>query len=60
MLTIGRRLTRERDEMCKELKKLYEATLELHDKMTSEIQMMTNEMTSSGKLDNQEGQKRMR
>ena len=37
VLTIGKRLARERDEMCRELRRLHESTLELHDKMIMEV-----------------------
>ena len=33
VLTIGKRLAREREEMCRELRRLHEFSLELHDKM---------------------------
>ena len=41
VLTIGKRLARERDEMCRELRRLHESTLELHDKMIMEMQTTT-------------------
>ena len=40
VLTIGKRLAKERDEMCRELRRLHESTLELHDKMILEIQAL--------------------
>ena len=39
-MTIGKRLAKERDEMCRELRRLHESTLELHDKMILEIQAL--------------------
>jgi hypothetical protein len=39
VLNTGKRLARERDEMCRELRRLHESTLELHDKMIMEIQV---------------------
>ncbi len=39
-MSIGKRLARERDEMCRELRRLHESTLELHDKMIMEIQVL--------------------
>ena len=38
-MTIGKRLAKERDEMCRELRRLHESTLELHDKMIMEMQV---------------------
>ena len=40
-MTIGKRLAKERDEMCRELRRLHESTLELHDKMILEIQALS-------------------
>ena len=40
-MTIGKRLARERDEMCREIRRLHESTLELHDKMILEMQTTT-------------------
>lgn len=41
-MTIGKRLAREREEMCRELRRLHESTLELHDKMMLEMQQLAS------------------
>ena len=40
VLSTAKRLAKERDEMCRELGRLYEAMLELHNNMTMEIQVL--------------------
>ena len=42
VLTIAKRLAREREEMCRELRRLHESTLELHDKMITEMQLQNS------------------
>lgn len=46
VLNVGKRLAKERDEMCRELKKLHDSTMELHDKMIMEIQVLRQENNS--------------
>ena len=41
-MTIAKRLARERDEMCRELRRLHESTLELHDKIILDVQPSAN------------------
>lgn len=48
-MTIGKRLARERDEMCREIRRLHESTLELHDKMILEMQTTTGMGARNGK-----------
>jgi hypothetical protein len=45
-LTVGKRLSKERDEMSRELGKLQESVMELHDKLIMEIQVLTQENNS--------------
>jgi hypothetical protein len=46
LLTVGKRLSKERDEMSRELGKLQESVMELHDKLIMEIQVLTQENNS--------------
>ena len=39
LLNVGKRLSKERDEMSRELGKLQESVMELHDKLIMEIQV---------------------
>jgi len=43
VLAIAKRLSRERSEISRDMAKLYDATLELHDSMTMEIQVLVKE-----------------
>ena len=45
-MTVGKRLSKERDEMSRELGKLQESVMELHDKLIMEIQVLTQENNS--------------
>ena len=45
-MTVGKRLSKERDEMSRELGKLQETVMELHDKLIMEIQVLTQENNS--------------
>ena len=45
-MTVGKRLSKERDEMSRELDKLQESVMELHDKLIMEIQVLTQENNS--------------
>ena len=46
MLLVAKKLSKERDEMCRELGRLYESMMELHNNMTMEIQVLTKENKS--------------
>ena len=46
MLLVAKKLSKERDEMCRELGRLYESMMELHNNMTMEIQVLTKENNS--------------
>ena len=45
-MTVGKRLAKERDEMSRELGKLQESVMELHDKLIMEIQVLAQENNS--------------
>ncbi len=40
LIFIAKRLAKERDELCRDLGRLYDATMELHNNMTMEIQVL--------------------
>ena len=40
MLSVSKKLTKEREEMCRELGRLHESMIELHDKMIMEMQVL--------------------
>lgn len=46
VLSVSKKLAKEREEMCKELSKLHESMIELHDKMIMEMQVMAQENAS--------------
>ena len=46
VLLVAKKLSKERDEMCRELGRLYESMMELHNNMTMEIQVLTKENNS--------------
>jgi hypothetical protein len=43
VLSVSKKLAKEREEMCRELGRLYDAMMELHNNMTMEIQVLANE-----------------
>lgn len=45
-MSIGKKLAKERDEMCRELRRLHETTMELHDNMIMELQVLREENNS--------------
>ena len=45
-MSVGKRLAKERDEMSRELGKLQESVMELHDKLIMEIQVLAQENNS--------------
>ena len=51
VLALGNRLTKERDEMCKELKRLHESSMEFHDNMIMEIQVLKEEINTIKKYE---------
>ena len=46
LMSVGKRLAKERDEMSRELGKLQESVMELHDKLIMEIQVLAQENNS--------------
>jgi hypothetical protein len=40
LISVGKRLSKEREEMSRELGKLQESVMELHDKLIMEIQVL--------------------
>ncbi len=49
---MSKKLSKEREEMCRELGKLYDSMLELHNNMTMEVQVLTQENTALKKSTN--------
>ena len=50
-MSIAKKLAKERDEMCRELKKLQDSTMELHDNMIMELQVLKEENNSLRRKD---------
>ena len=50
-MSIGKKLAKERDEMCRELRRLHDATMELHDNMIMELQVLKEENNSLRRKD---------
>ena len=46
VLSVSKKLTKEREEMCRDLGRLHESMLELHDKMIMELQVLAQENSS--------------
>ena len=46
MLSVSKKLTKEREEMCRDLGRLHESMLELHDKMIMQLQVLAQENSS--------------
>ena len=42
-MSVAKKLAKERDEMCRELGRMYESMMELHNNMTMEIQVLSQE-----------------
>ena len=40
MLSVSKKLAKEREEMCRDLSRLHESMIELHDQMIMEMQVM--------------------
>ena len=57
-MSIAKRLAKERDEMCRELKKLQDSTMELHDNMIMELQVLKEENNSLRRKDSTEEDKK--
>ena len=45
-MSVSKKLAKEREDMCRDLSKLHESMIELHDKMIMEIQILAQENTS--------------
>ncbi|XP_043201330.1 uncharacterized protein LOC122370120 isoform X2 [Amphibalanus amphitrite] len=43
VLSVSRKLLREREDMCKDLSRLHESTLELHDRLLGQLQQLSAE-----------------
>ena len=46
VLSVSKKLAKEREEMCRDLSRLHESMIELHDKMIMQIQILAQENTS--------------
>ena len=53
-MSIAKKLAKERDEMCRELKRLHDSTMELHDNMIMELQVLKEENNSLRRKDSTE------
>ena len=53
-MSIAKKLTKERDEMCRELRRLHDSTIELHDNMIMELQVLKEENNSLRRKDAKE------
>ena len=50
-MSIAKKLAKERDEMCRELRRLHDSTIELHDNMIMELQVLKEENKSLRRKD---------
>ena len=50
-MSIGKKLAKERDEMCRELRRLHDATMDLLDNMIMELQVLKEENNSLRRKD---------
>ena len=46
VVSVSKKLAKEREEMCRDLSRLHESMIELHDKMIMQIQILAQENTS--------------
>ena len=46
VLSVSKKLAKEREEMCRDLSRLHESMIELHDKMIMQIQILAQENNS--------------
>ena len=46
VLNVSKKLAKEREEMCRDLSRLHESMIELHDKMIMQIQILAQENNS--------------
>ena len=53
-MSIAKKLAKERDEMCRELRRLHDSTIELHDNMIMELQILKEENNSLRRKDSKE------
>ena len=54
VMSIAKKLAKERDEMCRELRRLHDSTIELHDNMIMELQVLKEENNSLRRKDSKE------
>ena len=55
VLSVSKKLAKEREEMCRDLSRLHESMIELHDKMIMQIQVLSQEnntLKNNGVKDN--------
>ena len=45
-MSVSKKLAQEREEMCRDLSRLHESMIELHDKMILQIQILAQENSS--------------
>ena len=53
-MSIAKKLAKERDEMCRELRRLHDSTIELHDNMIMELQVLKEENNSLRRKDSKD------
>ena len=53
-MSIAKKLAKERDEMCRELRRLHDSTIELHDNMIMELQVLKEENNSLRRKESKE------
>ena len=46
VVSLAKKLSKERNDLCRELGRLYDSMLELHNNMTMEIQVLAQENSS--------------
>ena len=57
-MSISKKLAKEREEMCRELRRLHDSTMELHDNMIMELQVLKEENNSYHQKDSTEADKK--
>ena len=58
VMSISKKLAKEREEMCRELRRLQDSTMELHDNMIMELQVLKEENNSLCRKDSTEADKK--
>ena len=57
-MSIAKKLAKEREEMCRELRRLHDSSMELHDNMIMELQVLKEENNSLHRKDSSEADKK--